>query len=253
MQSSARTEVEPAPYPLDGSQLTRLQQAVLGLSGEQLTWASGYLAGLGAVSPDAQPSTEISPAVTILYATQGGNARSVAETLAKSATDRGFATRLVSADRYRPRDLAKEELLLAVICTQGEGEPPESARELFKYLQGRKSPELGRLQYAIFGLGDSSYEYFCQAARDLDQLLKARGARSLIDRVEADVDFQAYTASWSQQVLNEVEKVIPAAQAQVIPIQRAAGEVRYDRNHPYQAELLERRRITTADASLPSV
>jgi sulfite reductase (NADPH) flavoprotein alpha-component len=172
----------------------------------------------------------------------------VAEDLAAAAADRGFAARLVAADRYRPRDLAKERLLIAVICTQGEGEPPESARELFNYLRGKTPPELGQLQYAIFGLGDSSYEYFCQAAKDLEQLLKSRGARSLLERVDADVDFQTHTAPWSGQVLDKVEQTLRAAQAQIIPLQRAQSDARYDRNRPYQAQLLERRRLTTDDA-----
>lgn len=248
MQSIAEINVENSLHPLDNSQFTRLRQAVDGLSGEQLTWASGYLAGLGAHIPAAQPAAEITPAMTILYATQSGNARAVAEALAESASDQGFSPQLISVDRYRPRDLVKERLLVVVICTQGEGEPPESARELFKYLNGRKPPELGHLQYAIFGLGDSSYQHFCQAAKDLDELLKACGAHSLVDRVDADVDFQQHTAAWGQQVLQRVEQLIPTDQAQIIPIQRAASSQRYDRNHPYQGELLERRRITTADA-----
>ncbi|MEJ2590389.1 MAG: flavodoxin domain-containing protein [Candidatus Thiodiazotropha sp.] len=229
-------------------QLSRLQQAVEDLNADQLTWASGYLAGLGATLPSPQSAANESPRMTILYATQGGNARSVAQALADGATGRGFAPRLVSAEQFRPRDLAKEQLLVAVISTQGEGEPPESARELFKYLNGRKAPELAQLRYAIFGLGDSSYEYFCQASKDLDALLQARGARSLVQRIDADVDFQVHTADWSHQVLQEVEKALPADQARIIPIQRTAIALRYDRNHPYRAELLEQRRITTADA-----
>ncbi|MEJ2693598.1 MAG: assimilatory sulfite reductase (NADPH) flavoprotein subunit [Candidatus Thiodiazotropha sp.] len=248
MQSTAKTEVENSLHPLDPSQFTRLQQALEGLSGDQLTWASGYLAGLSGLSPAARPASEKAPGMTILYATQGGNARSVAEALAESAASRGLVPRLVAADQYRPRDIVKEKLLVVVICTQGEGEPPESARELFKFLNGRKPPELSQLQYAIFGLGDSSYEYFCQAAKDLDGLLKARGAHGLVDRIDADVDFNLHTETWSQQVLKEAEKSLPAEQAQVIPIQRVAAGQRYDRNRPFQAELLERRRITTPDA-----
>jgi hypothetical protein len=53
MQNSAKTAVGHPPHPLDGLQLTRLQQAVEGLNSEQLAWASGYLAGLGAVQPTA--------------------------------------------------------------------------------------------------------------------------------------------------------------------------------------------------------
>jgi sulfite reductase (NADPH) flavoprotein alpha-component len=249
MQYIAKTAVGIPDQSLNGLQLSRLQQAVEGLNAGQLTWASGYLAGLGATQPSTQSTANESPRMTILYATQGGNARSVAQALADSAASRGFAPRLVSAEQFRPRDLVKERLLVVVISTQGEGEPPESARELFKFLNGRKTPELADLHYAIFGLGDSSYEYFCQASKDLDALLEGRGARSLVQRIDADVDFPIHTAEWNQQVLKEVERALPANQARIIPIQRTAVAPRYDRNHPYQAELLEQRRITTVDAA----
>lgn len=248
MQNTAKTAVGNTDRPLNGLQLTRLHQAVEDLNAEQLAWASGYLAGLGASLPSVQPAANESPAMTILYATQGGNARSVAEALAENASSRGFSPRLVSAEQYRPRDLARERVLVAVISTQGEGEPPESAHELFKYLKGRKAPQLESLQYAVFGLGDSSYEYFCQAGKELDALFKACGANSLVERIDADVDFQIHTEEWSHRVLKGVEKALPSDQARIIPIQRPAAAARYDRNNPYRAELLERRRITTDDA-----
>ncbi len=248
MENTARTAVGFSAHPLEGLQLSRLQQVVEGLNSEQLAWASGYLAGLGAVQPASGKATSEAPAMTILYATQSGNARSVAEALAENATGRGFAPRLVSAEQYRPRDLAKERLLVVVISTQGEGEPPESAQELFKYLKGKKPPQLDELHYAIFGLGDSSYAFFCQAAKDLDALLKARGAQKLLERIDADVDFQQHTEAWKQQILKQVEKTLPSDQARIIPLQTVPAAVRYDRNHPFQAELLERRRITAADS-----
>ncbi|MEJ2463918.1 MAG: flavodoxin domain-containing protein [Candidatus Thiodiazotropha sp.] len=248
MQNNAKRAVGFPPHPLDGLQLTRLQQAVEGLNSEQLAWASGYLAGLGSVQPVPERAANEAPAVTILYATQGGNARGVAESLAASATARGLAPRLVSADQYRPRDLAKERLLVAVISTQGEGEPPESAHELFKYLKGNKPPRLDGLHYAVFGLGDSSYEFFNQAGSQLDALLQGAGAHALQARVDADVDFQSIAASWQEQLLTAVEKQQPADQARIIPLQRKPSVVRHDITHPYQAELLERRRITGSDA-----
>ncbi len=247
MQNTARSAVGFPPHPLDGLQFSRLQQAVQGLNHEQLAWASGYLAGLGALEPTSARAANESPSMTILYATQGGNARSVAEALADSATARGFAPRLIAADLYRPRDLAKERLLVAVISTQGEGEPPESAHELFKFLKSRKTPQLDGLHYAVFGLGDSSYEFFNRAAKELDALLQATGAEALLARIDADVDFQPLSAQWQTQLLREVEKVQPE-QSRVIPLQPAPSASRNDRNHPYQAELLERRRITTTDA-----
>jgi len=248
MHSNTKTAIGFPPHPLDGSRLSRLRQAVDGLNSEQLAWASGYLAGLGALQPVPDQAANEAAALTILYATQGGNARTVAEALAESATARGLSPRLLPVDRYRPRDLARERLLAVVISTQGEGEPPESARELFKYLKGAKPPKLDGLHYAVFGLGDSSYERFNQAGRDLDALLQAAGASSLLGRIDADVDFQPPAEGWREQLLKEVEKRQPADQARVIPLQPAPAAVRHDRNRPFQAELLERRRITTDDA-----
>ena len=249
MQIAATNRAESPQPPLSGLQISRLHQALEGLTPEQLHWASGYLAGRASALPTEQLAANESPVMTILYATHGGNARHVAEKLAANATKRGFSPRLISAEAYRPRDLIKERLLIAVISTQGEGEPPESAQELFKYLNGKKTVELPNLQYAIFGLGDSSYEFFCQAAKDLDRLLQQRKAGNLLARVDADVDFESLTQDWSQALLKRMEQLFPQEQARVIPIQQPQTTTRYDRNHPYQAELLEKRQITAPDAT----
>ena len=249
MQNAANQTLAQDTFPLDGFRLSRLAQAVEGLSREQLTWASGYLAGLGAAPAWPEPQLAKGPALTILYASVGGNARSVAETLEDDASARGLSARLVSADQYKARDLGKERLLYVVISTQGEGDPPESAHELFRYLTGKKPPRLEALEYAIFGLGDSGYEHFNQAARDLDRHFQALGATAVAERVDADVDYQGQTDDWYAQVLRIAEKTRPADEAQVIPLQRQApGIVRHDRQHPYPAEVLENRPITTPDA-----
>ncbi len=248
MYNNANRVVGSSSHPLPRLQLTRLQQAVEGLNPEQLVWASGYLAGLGALPPVQVGVTHEPPSLTILYATQGGNARGVAQALAERADARGLAPRLLSVDQYRPRDLLKERMLVVVISTQGEGEPPERAHELFKYLKGQNRPQLDDLHYAVFGLGDSSYEFFNQAGRDLDALLQEAGAQPLLARVDADVDFQSPSTAWREQLLNEVEKQQPSEQVRIIPLQRTPTDVRYDHGHPYPAELLERRRITTDDA-----
>ncbi|MEW8624288.1 MAG: assimilatory sulfite reductase (NADPH) flavoprotein subunit [Candidatus Thiodiazotropha sp.] len=234
-------------HPLDDLQLSRLQQAIEGLNSEQLVWASGYLAALATYPPKLKQAANESPALTLLYATQSGNARSVAEALADRFQASGYTPRLVSAENYRPRDLAKEKILIVVISTQGEGEPPESAYGLFSYLEGKKTSTLSDLHYAIFGLGDSSYDQYCQAGKTLDRLLDEHGAKRLLDRVDADVDFQPQAETWQQQIHAVVKQHQPEDQALVIPLQRSTT-VRYDRNNPYQAELIERRRITTDDA-----
>ena len=247
MQNTAETVTSNSVNTLSGFQLSRLTQAVEGLTTEQLNWASGYLAGLG-TEPTAPLQNSNIPNLTILYASQGGNARSVAEKLAVETKAHGYAPHLVSAENYKPRDLSKEKILIAVISTQGEGEPPENARELFRYLNSKKPLKLYGLKYAIFGLGDSSYELFCQAGKELDQLLKTQGAKPLVERIDADIDFDSQTDEWFTQILTVIEQELPTDQVRVIPLQQQVTTPRYNRNHTYRAKLLENRRITTQNA-----
>ena len=223
--AAAGAATGPLTPPVNGLQLQRLTQALRGLSAEQLTWASGYLAGLAAGWPALGVAAEPAPAavrVTILYGSQTGNARSVAESLGRQAAARHLAHRVVSTADFRPRDLAKEQLVLLVISTQGEGDPPESAVELHRFLQGKGAPSLVGLRYGVFGLGDSSYEHFCKAARDFDERLAALGARRVIDRVDADLDFRPVSEGWFPSVLDRVASEFPDAgqsrDAQIVPL-----------------------------------
>ncbi len=252
MQTAAQNTVTSDDPALDGFQLSRLAQALQGLSRQQLIWASGYLAGLGQERPPSPPVSEATPTITILYATVGGNARAVAEGLAGRVRAAGLAPRLVAADHYRVRELAKERLLFVVISTQGEGEPPEAANELFRYLAGKRPPRLDALEYAVFGLGDSSYAHFNQAARDLDARLRELGGTPVVDRVDADVDYESRVGDWSDAVLRVAEKARPADAAQVIPLHgQPQASARHDRDNPYPAVVVDQRRITTEDAVTP--
>lgn len=270
--SNTRTAVadasapETAASPLHDLKLQRLVQAIRGYSPEQLLWSSGYLAGLAAArcapawEPAPEPAARSGTArrLTILYASQTGNARTVAEALGREAASRRIPHRVVSAADFRPRDLAKERLLLLAISTQGEGEPPESAHELHRALFAPGAPNLEHLRFGVFGLGDSSYAQFCQAGRDFDRRLEELGARRLLDRVDADLDFSAVSQGWIPQALERVESELaetlgeaqaPLAvrDAAVVPL-RAAAQIRHNRDHPFRATLLDNRPLTTPDA-----
>lgn len=248
MQHSAELATATTASALDPPQLSALARAVEGFSRQQLHWASGYLAGLGAGAAVA-PVAADSPFLTILYATAGGNARGVAEALAAETEQRGVRARLLSVDQYRARELARERLLAVVISTQGEGEPPESARELFRYLGRAKPGALDGLRYAVFGLGDSSYVCFNQAARDLDQHLADLGAERFAARVDADIEYAVPAADWRSVVVGEAGRELPAESSAVIPLQpHVAQAARFDRDHPYLAPVVDTRPITTDDA-----
>jgi sulfite reductase (NADPH) flavoprotein alpha-component len=247
----ALSQLNALTSPLDEQQLVDLQTVIAKMSSEQVAWVSGYLAGLGAVgTPIAAPQTATSRGLTILYGSQTGNARSVADSLGETALAQGLDAQVLSMVDYKSRELMKERVLLIVVSTQGEGEPPESALDLHGFLGGKRAPQLKELRYAVLGLGDSSYERFCQAAVDFDQRLAALGAKRLTPLQCCDVVYEEDAKSWSASVLEQVGEHTTERGAEVValPGVRLGLAPRYDKDAPYGATLLENRRITTDDA-----
>ena len=156
--------------PLSAEQLARLQSATGDFSPAQLAWLSGYFWGVvqgngaqgGTVSAVSLTASAAAPAqsITLISASQTGNARRVAEQLRDDLLAAKLAVTLVNAGDYKFKQIAQETLLLVVTSTQGEGEPPEEAVALHKFLFSKKAPALKATSFAVFGLGDTSYEFF---------------------------------------------------------------------------------------------
>ena len=145
--------------------------------------------------------------ITILSASQTGNARRVASQLADSLKKAGLQPRLTGAADFKSKTLPSEDILLLVSSTQGEGEPPEEALPLHKFLFGKKAPKLDTLHFAVLGLGDSSYPKFCQAGRDFDARLAELGAHRLHDRGDCDLDFQGTATAWIDAITPVLKKL----------------------------------------------
>jgi sulfite reductase (NADPH) flavoprotein alpha-component len=251
MTALALKGLDPMSSPLDAPQLQALNDALTGLSPAQLAWVSGYLAGLGGLAlPAAANAPEARPTLSVLYGSQTGNARRVAESLSAQAMARGLAVRMVSMGDYKPRQLARERFVLIVISTHGEGEPPESARDFHAFVHGKRAPALGELRYAVLGLGDSSYEHFCRTAQELDQRLSELGAQRVLPSECCDVDFAGPADAWTGRALDIMVEQLPAKRAEVValPGVHLVRANRHDRDNPYRAALLDQRRLTTDDA-----
>ena len=247
-----------------------LAHSINTLSPLQLAWLSGYcwakadgtpvhaatstgnalpLAQADASAPAAVPAAPLS--VTVLSASQTGNARKVAEDLLSRLQAYGLTARLVAAADYKPKSLADEQLLLLVTSTQGEGEPPEEAVSLHKFLFGKKAPQLVGLPFAVLGLGDSSYPQFCGAARAFDERLAALGGTRLLERQDCDLDFQAAADAWLDRIVPVVaQQATPQAAAQP-PTNTAAHHATvsaYSKENPFPATLSVRQKITGRDS-----
>lgn len=247
--------------PLNDQQFGALAQTVSELSPQQLAWASGYFWGLsqnqavGAQTSVAQATAVVSakPAgkLSIIFASQTGNAKGVAEALEQEAKAQGIAVELFDASDYKGKNLAKETHVIIVASTNGEGEAPDNAIELHEFLQSKKAPKLPNLSYGVIGLGDSSYEFFCQTGKDFDAYLSKLGATAFIDRIDCDVDYDAPAAEWRAKALEQVKEALSSAsEAEVVqlPVGAASAHSEYTKQNPYTATLLASQKITGRDS-----
>lgn len=236
---------------------TEITAQLASLDALQLAWLSGYCWARAGGQPDAAPAAHLSaaapagpaPTIRIISASQTGNARSVAQRLQERLQAAGLAVALSSAADYKPKQISEERLLVLVSSTQGEGEPPEEALSLYKFLSGKKAPALPDLQFAVCGLGDSSYPNFCQAGKSFDQLLADRGATRLLERQDCDLDFQAAANGWIDRLLPKLQALAAAPTTgaganTATPGAEALPPSPYDRQHPYGASLSVRQKIT---------
>ncbi|WP_282177832.1 assimilatory sulfite reductase (NADPH) flavoprotein subunit [Vibrio nereis] len=262
-QGNTSQELPSIAAPLNDQQLGSLQQTVAGLSSQQLAWVSGYFWGLAQSQPQTAsataPLTQAAAAVaaqpagklTIIFASQTGNAKGVAESLEQEAKAQGIDVALFDASDYKGKNLAKETHVIIVASTNGEGEAPDNAIELHEFLQSKKAPKLSNLKYGVIGLGDSSYEFFCQTGKDFDTYLSKLGATPFIDRVDCDVDYEAPASEWKAKALDKVKDDLAAGpQAEVVqlPVGQASGHSQYNKQNPYTATLLTSQKITGRDS-----
>ena len=242
--------------PLSDEQQRQLNQVLSTLNTQQLAWVSGYLYGL---SQSGVQSVVTSAAVaapggslTILYGSQTGNAKGVASAIQAQAKAHGLPVTLTSMADYKPKQLKKESHLLVVVSTYGEGEPPESAVDLFEQLKKGKIGKLEGLKFAVLGLGDSSYEFFCQTGKDFDDFLSKAGAERIHELASLDVDYQEAASAWGEQAVNAVAATLSAGAATASvagSVQQAVGHSQYHKENPFPARLSVNQKITGRDST----
>ncbi|WP_426661355.1 assimilatory sulfite reductase (NADPH) flavoprotein subunit [Rhodanobacter aciditrophus] len=261
--SVATRPILPTPG-LTAERVALLHRLTEGLPPADLYWISAWSAALaaqatrvvlpaGAVVAEA-PNAATGERLTVLYGSQTGNSRRVAERLTERATAAGLNVRLLRTGAYPVRELAQERHLALVISSQGDGDPPDDALGFVEFLTGKRAPKLPLLKFAVLGLGDSSYPQFCAVSRRLDARFAELGAQRFAPLGEADVDFEAVGASWSDGVLERTREALGTPAASAAAGQRpvalhAVGGALHDREKPFAAEVLDNQRIVSRDSA----
>ncbi len=111
-----------------------------------------------------------------------GASEYVAEALQSMLIEHGHTTNCYFKPNINEVNLAS--LLLVVTSTHGAGDLPENIQAFAKAL---KQTDLSHVKAVIIGLGDSSYDTFCEGSREIGNIITDAGGKILLPIFQIDV------------------------------------------------------------------
>ena len=224
----------------------------------QRLWLNGYLAGLfsnagsdfsarAVAGLNGAPSAPKQP-LLLLYGSQTGTAEGVAKKTAKIAEARGFIPKVVCLEKFETVDLAKEERVLVITSTHGDGDPPDNAQGFWNWLSSDAAPPLEQTRFSVLALGDTNYPAFCEFGKKCDERLESLGAKRVHARTDCDVDYEASLNAWTDGVFSALANGTNGSQASAIENRPSAMTEGYSRKNPFPARLLANLKLTGDDS-----
>lgn len=261
--------------PFNKEQLALINQLLPMLSTEQQHWLSGYLINPNALESEDDASVAQEPNslnnaenetnnltstvnssepidINILYGTETGNAEEIAETFEGKLKEHNFNAHLWDMDDFPKETLADVEHLFIFCSTQGVGEPPINALDLYDYLHSDEAPQLDTVNFAVLALGDQDFPDFCQAGKDFDHVLGELGANRVADRVDCDFDFEETAEQWITnmlELLSQTSSNMDTIDEEDETVTIDEPEAPFSRSNPFQAEVLTNTVLTQPEAS----
>ncbi|TGL56636.1 sulfite reductase flavoprotein subunit alpha [Leptospira ognonensis] len=199
-------------------------------SKDEWVWMNGYLSALvmpldgpiplksitndmsERIVTSSVPTTVLAPAVpatlqvTVVYGTETGNSKKLATGLVKKLKDAGHKATLKNTETYKASELDQEKNLIVVVSTHGDGEPPAAAKNFLEILKNKTS-KFKKLNFAVIGLGDTSYPLFCQTGVDVDSLLFGLGGTRIQEVAKCDLDIDTTASPWIDLLLSNLSQL----------------------------------------------
>jgi sulfite reductase (NADPH) hemoprotein beta-component len=149
--------------------------------------------------------------LTILYASDNGNAASLAKRLGTRGRARGLKTQVFAMEDYPVEDLPTEENIVFIVSTAGQGEFPQNGHAFWNAVKDSTELDLASVNFSVMGLGDSHYwprkedrVYYNKPGKDLDRVLFNFGAKRLAEiglGDDQDPDgFQTGYSAWEPKI-----------------------------------------------------
>jgi len=148
--------------------------------------------------------------ITILIGTMTGTAQLCAQEMELALGDDETQVEALLMDNLDASVFDREGVFLICTSTYGQGDVPDNARALYEDLQ-RKRPDLSKLRYGVFGLGDRTYaETFNYGGKRFDDILTELGASRVGERYKHDASSgvlpEEMAVQWCQEWVSNLQE-----------------------------------------------
>ena len=148
--------------------------------------------------------------ITILVGTMTGTAQLCAQEMELALDDGATRVETLLMDRLDSTVFSRPGVFLVCTSTYGQGDVPDNAREFYEDLKTIR-PDLARVRYGVFGLGDRTYaETFNFGGKRFDDLLSELGAERIGERHMHDASSgilpEETALEWCQAWLEKVKE-----------------------------------------------
>lgn len=239
----------PRNAPFSPEDIDILNSVVARTTPQQRCWLAGFFAGFEAAQDGQQPQPAAAAKsrvpLTVLYASESGNAEALAMKTKKLAQKHGLDAKVFDMADVEVDVLAKAKNLMVFASTWGEGDPPNRAVDFCEALMSDSAPRLDKaLRFAVLALGDTAYAQFCAIGKAIDARLEALGATRAAPRIDLDLDFAKGAAEWTEGTLKALAPADAGATATVVHVDFGGvgpaledGEPLYTAENPLEAEI----------------
>lgn len=253
-----QTNLYPKPIETDKTMMDTLKTLPPNapISDQQQSWVSGFMVGLYAqkmASGNLQVNTGGGgKPILIAYGTQTGNAEGLAHDWAEMANGMGLHATVKDLGDVTPAEIAETERFVVVTSTYGDGEMPDSVQPLWEDIS-QNTYDFSKTNFSVLGLGDVSYDLFCQAAIDWNTRLAELGANRVNDNVNCDVDYEDMAKEWIEKTLPALlalgsDTVVGGELTPPPPKAEKPHKSKWTRKNPFMGKL-KTKRILNADGS----
>ncbi|KAL7987044.1 hypothetical protein Chor_005963 [Crotalus horridus] len=180
--------------------------------------------------------------IVVFYGSQTGTAEEFANRLSKDAHRYGMRGMPADPEEYDVSDLthlSEIEKSLAIFCmaTYGEGDPTDNAQDFYDWLQDTDA-KLSGIKYAVFGLGNKTYEHFNAMGKFVDKRLEELGAQRIFELGLGDDD-----GNLEEDFITWREQFWPAV-CEHFGVEATGDESRpFDAKNPYLAPVTLNRKL----------